>query len=638
MQSLNIKSGLTLGALASLVFACGAELKSSSAALETRSENSNGPLVVVANFTGSEPEGIAPYTVYIDATNSYSTAHGGWISAFHWDFGDGTSSDNGWVAHTYTRPGTYIVTLTATDGGGREASTTLEILVNEPREPKAVLDMYTPTSGPAPFTVMMDPTHTTAADPRAYIVDFEWDFDDGTPHPHQAWVEHTYTLPGSYRPRVKATDNRGLSDVASVLIEVGCGNIPNCTHVPGQTAWARYLAQTGRSEPQGLAKDSAGNLVVATNFTGSTADFGAGRSGSSNESNKASVAKYNPSGALLWEARLEPEPSSAPTPLVRLDGVTTSPQDEVWVSGSVLGRFQLGGQTFEAGNFLMKLSPSGQLLQQIPLGDTLSQLATAADGSLFGIIGFGFNLVKRDNGGTELWTKRVPFRVYSLDVDSRGNVILGGTQEQRDQFDRVGAVLALSSSDGAQKWLKLLGEGISMVTSVRVSSDGTLAIGGLFNRELTWGGVTLPLPATQPVGGRFYLVGALLVGNVDGSEQWMKAVEIGERGGIAIPFRGYPQVAIHSNGAIAIAQESLVAGVAAVWTYTSAGQRLWYRELGQLPPLHDPDVPVTTPTLLEATTDGFVVGGSFMGSQDFGAGAFANPGPGPDTFLVRLLN
>lgn len=74
-----------------------------------------GPLAVIA-FTGSVPYGSAPLAQYFDATHSVARDPRTWISTFRWNFGDGTPEpEAAWIAHTYDEPGSYPVTLWATD-------------------------------------------------------------------------------------------------------------------------------------------------------------------------------------------------------------------------------------------------------------------------------------------------------------------------------------------------------------------------------------------------------------------------------------------------------------------------------------------------------------------------------------------
>ncbi|GAA2827756.1 collagenase [Kitasatospora paracochleata] len=53
----------------------------------------------------------------------------GRITAWHWTFGDGTSSDERNPSHTYAAAGTYTVALTATDSNGKSASTPTSVTV-----------------------------------------------------------------------------------------------------------------------------------------------------------------------------------------------------------------------------------------------------------------------------------------------------------------------------------------------------------------------------------------------------------------------------------------------------------------------------------------------------------------------------
>ncbi|MBP5528354.1 MAG: gliding motility-associated C-terminal domain-containing protein [Bacteroidales bacterium] len=82
-----------------------------------RSNNCNNALFrfsVSEDFPVAEfilpPAGCAPYTLPLTNT--------GRGTAFHWDFGDGTSSTDRNPSHTYASPGTYTITLVATMPSG----------------------------------------------------------------------------------------------------------------------------------------------------------------------------------------------------------------------------------------------------------------------------------------------------------------------------------------------------------------------------------------------------------------------------------------------------------------------------------------------------------------------------------------
>ncbi|MFW8600176.1 Ig-like domain-containing protein [Desulfobacterota bacterium M19] len=72
--------------------------------------------------------GKAPFSVHFSAGTSYD-AEGG-ITAYNWDFGDGTVGRGLSIAHDFTSPGTYTVTLRVTDEAGAVTSTTRDITVN----------------------------------------------------------------------------------------------------------------------------------------------------------------------------------------------------------------------------------------------------------------------------------------------------------------------------------------------------------------------------------------------------------------------------------------------------------------------------------------------------------------------------
>ena len=81
----------------------------------------------VAAFSGTPLTGVAPMSVtFTDASTNTPT---GWA----WDFGDGGNSSSQNPSHNYTTPGTYTVTLTATNAGGSDAEVKAAyVIVNEP--------------------------------------------------------------------------------------------------------------------------------------------------------------------------------------------------------------------------------------------------------------------------------------------------------------------------------------------------------------------------------------------------------------------------------------------------------------------------------------------------------------------------
>ncbi|MGC0317685.1 collagenase [Kitasatospora acidiphila] len=79
----------------------------------------------------------------VSLTDKSVQTGGGTITAWHWTFGDGSTSDQQNPVHTYTAAGTYTVALTVTDNTGRTASTPASVTVT--------------TAGPATLPSCTDP-------------------------------------------------------------------------------------------------------------------------------------------------------------------------------------------------------------------------------------------------------------------------------------------------------------------------------------------------------------------------------------------------------------------------------------------------------------------------------------------------
>ncbi len=142
------------------------------------------------------------------------------LTAFEWDFGDGTTGSGPVVDHTYTTPGQpYYVTLTVTDNTGQKGYANKGIQVNpadQANQPPQVNFVISPAPAEVGQPVFFDATGTTASNP---IVSYEWDFGDRTTATGSQ-VEHTYILPMNYRVQLTVTDAQGLSNSLVQMIEV----------------------------------------------------------------------------------------------------------------------------------------------------------------------------------------------------------------------------------------------------------------------------------------------------------------------------------------------------------------------------------------------------------------------------------
>ena len=152
----------------------------------------------VASFTTNVTTGNAPLTVKF--TDSSINAPTGW----EWDFGDGGNSTAQHPEHTYASPGTYSVSLTASNAYGEGTVTQTNLITVLP--PPSASFTADVTEGNAPLTVRF--TDTSTGD----VTGWSWDFGDGGSstdrHP-----QHTYSAPGTYTVSLTVSNAYGEDTV-----------------------------------------------------------------------------------------------------------------------------------------------------------------------------------------------------------------------------------------------------------------------------------------------------------------------------------------------------------------------------------------------------------------------------------------
>lgn len=130
------------------------------------------------------------------------------ITSWYWDFGDGSTSTLRHPTHTYTKKGTYTVTLTVENRYGT-ATTTKNNLITTDVNP--VVDFAADQQkGAAPFTVNF--TDLSGGSPNQW----RWEFGDGRSS-IQKNPTHTYTHPGTFRVELTASG----TNIAGSLARTG---------------------------------------------------------------------------------------------------------------------------------------------------------------------------------------------------------------------------------------------------------------------------------------------------------------------------------------------------------------------------------------------------------------------------------
>ncbi|PKK85266.1 MAG: hypothetical protein CVT48_06205, partial [Thermoplasmata archaeon HGW-Thermoplasmata-1] len=147
-----------------------------------------------------------------------STDIDGTITAWAWNFGDGSTSAQQSPTHKYAKTGTYTVTLKVTDdAGGTDTVSKAIAVANVP--PIADFE-YSPSNPTTANTVQFTDKST---DSDGTIVSWTWDFDDGNTSAQQN-LTHKYAKAGTYTVALKVTDDVGGTHTVSKDIAVA--NVP----------------------------------------------------------------------------------------------------------------------------------------------------------------------------------------------------------------------------------------------------------------------------------------------------------------------------------------------------------------------------------------------------------------------------
>ena len=162
------------------------------------------PEVARASIQASPLVGQAPLAVQL--AGGGIDPEGGQFLVFNWSFGDGTTGSGPLVNHVYSSPGNYLVRLTATTDSAQTAGATIQIVVlSAANRPPDARIAATPERGTVPLVVIFE---ADASDDDGAIVDYAWDFGDGTTGSGRI-AEHVYVDIGIYVVTLTVTDDRG---------------------------------------------------------------------------------------------------------------------------------------------------------------------------------------------------------------------------------------------------------------------------------------------------------------------------------------------------------------------------------------------------------------------------------------------
>lgn len=178
-------------------------------------ESTIDPLTVgiIANATIGE----APATFEFET----NVAGGAQPYTFSWDFdGDGSEDSNEQsVVHTFDEPGTYNVTLAATDSSNQNVSDSIVINVGAAPPPPSPSVEIIPSSmvGITPATFNFEANVIGGSEPYSY----SWDFDgDSHEDSNEETGEYTFEEAGIHNVVLTVTDSNGLTTSNDITITV----------------------------------------------------------------------------------------------------------------------------------------------------------------------------------------------------------------------------------------------------------------------------------------------------------------------------------------------------------------------------------------------------------------------------------
>jgi PKD repeat protein len=169
------------------------------------------PRAPIARFTYTPGSNITTATsVRFDYV---AVAGSGEPDTITWDFKDGTPTQTGRsVTHTFARSGTFNVTLTVVNQGGRDGNEqSIRVTAQPPNASFTV--QQTPRLVGTPITF----TNTT---PSVAGVTYSWNFDDGSTSTAANPPAHTFSSARTYNVTLRATLEGVTSPVATVAVRV----------------------------------------------------------------------------------------------------------------------------------------------------------------------------------------------------------------------------------------------------------------------------------------------------------------------------------------------------------------------------------------------------------------------------------
>jgi PKD repeat protein len=549
-------------------------------------------------------------------------------------------------SHGYANAGTYVVTLTVTDNKGATGSDTATMTIaNRPPVASAGPDQ----SGAPGATLTFSGAGSTDLD--GTITSYSWSFGDGSTGTGVT-ATHAYATAGVYTVTLTVRDDDGAIASDSLVATVT---------VPTSGTWSRSMGGTDIDGAYAIAVDDAGNVFVGGTFSGSMDLSGATVTSAGGAD--WFLAKYSPSGALLWAHNIGGTGDDS------LESVAVNDAGEVAVTGRFAGTASLGGPALVASGSLdigvAVYRADGSYKWSKGFGgvydDTGSAVAFDSAGNLYmtgyfrGIVNFGglslrvpydtdldVFVAKFDPNGAHVWSKNFVNtgndRGYGIATNGTSVAVVGSFSNGIDfgggqlfsQNAMTDAFVAvLNASTGAYQWARQLGapDGSETAYGVTFNTNGNVVVCGAAVKAVDFGGGSL-----AALGGSDGFVAAY--SGTSGAHVWSR--RLGGTGNdyaysVAAGADGTLVVAGAFEGTASFGGGSLTSvgqSDAYVAKYNAGGGAVWVRGLGGSGADTGQEVAVA-PTGNPVVSGYFYGSGVFDGTTLTGAGSY-------DGFVTKL--
>jgi PKD repeat protein len=241
-----------------------------------------------------------------------STDADGQVTAYTWDFGDGTAAAiTKDAVHTYGAGNTYPVSLTVIDNDGATSDLTQSVLVHAPANaPPTAAFTSSCTDLTCSFTDL-------STDGDGTVVGFQWDFGDGAMAATQN-ATHAYASAGTYAVELTVTDDGGTTGHLSRPVTVTAPQTAAPTIALEVSPLLRSLCYPARA--YSVRGCPSGGYVTISNTGGGTLN-------------------WTSTTSATWLKRSPRSGTASSTMRVWVDGTGLPPgsysgQIEVWATGA----------------------------------------------------------------------------------------------------------------------------------------------------------------------------------------------------------------------------------------------------------------------------------------------------------------